>query len=206
MNARKRRSILGLTALLVVFGLNWIAYARGVAGVPSPGQFLLIAGLTALILLMGTVVIAIVRIRAYVRALSQLRVGGFYALRDGWRKYSVVKILAIDQDVVHARHYKERFTRVPRHLDPAALSLGRFDETSPGVGFSIGSMPVAKEEFAAWRPILIGQAEVTDEELEGYRMFKSDPQARPWSSEILKEIGVSHISEARFGVRPPDSE
>jgi len=36
----------------------------------------------------------------------------------------------------------------------------------------VGHLPIRKKEFYRWGPLYIGQSAVTEEELEGYRMWQ----------------------------------
>ena len=40
-------------------------------------------------------------------------------------------------------------------------------------GFGIGHIPLQKEGFDKWNPLVIATQEVADEELEGYNMWKN---------------------------------
>jgi hypothetical protein len=94
--------------------------------------------------------------------------GGLYSVSDS-SGFGVVKILAIEPDAVSVRVYRERFPTRPDSVEPAALSLGNIDDPN---GFGVGHMPVAPRDFALWFPVQLGTQPVTDEELEGYRLWK----------------------------------
>jgi hypothetical protein len=83
--------------------------------------------------------------------------------------YKVAKILMVDESTVHIRLHKERFSRPPTQLDAAGLTLGKIDDVA---GFGIGHLPLSRSTFAAWTPIRIQRESVTQEELEGYRMWE----------------------------------
>jgi hypothetical protein len=74
-----------------------------------------------------------------------------------------------DQSTVHIRFYKDRFSKPPRHVDTATLSLGTIDDAD---GFGVGHLPLSRLTFAAWTPLRIQRESVTDEEREGYRVWE----------------------------------
>ena len=98
----------------------------------------------------------------------EYQVGDFYSVNDGEGAYAVAKVLAVDEGV-HIRLYKNKWTTRPETVDPSVLSLGNVNDQD---GFGMGHMPLTKSAFASWHPILVGHDEVTDEELEGYQMWK----------------------------------
>jgi len=97
-----------------------------------------------------------------------LSVGGLYSIKDE-SDYKVVKILATDGGRVHVRIYKNKFSKRPETVDPSVLSLGAITDKD---GFGIGHLPLDRATFDAWMPRIIMQTAVTEEELEGYRMWK----------------------------------
>lgn len=99
-----------------------------------------------------------------------LTAGGVYSTDNGDGSFGVVKVLVEDPSTVHLRLYKNRFTARPDMVEPAALSLGSMDDEEGG--FGIGHIPVARRDFLNWRPVLLFEQSVTDEELEGYQMWK----------------------------------
>ena len=89
----------------------------------------------------------------------QLTAGGIYASQDDDGKYTLSKILALDDLTVHARFYKERFDSLPAEISSKDLS------------FLIGHAPVAREGFLLEHRELVVVEPVSDAELEGYRMY-----------------------------------
>jgi hypothetical protein len=95
-------------------------------------------------------------------------VGGIYSIRDE-RGFSVVKILALDPDIVHVRMYKNKFESRPSQVNVASLVLGSIQDPD---GFGIGHMPVARNTFNNWAPVLMTRTAVTEDELVGYEEWK----------------------------------
>lgn len=60
-----------------------------------------------------------------------------------------MKVLAVDEDAVHIRVYKERFSTRPATVDTDGLTLGSIDDAD---GFGVGHLPLTHEEFALWQP------------------------------------------------------
>ena len=95
--------------------------------------------------------------------------GALYTMDDGDGFYRVVKILATDDRGVHIRMYKNTWKERPASVDSSSLSLGQVNDPE---GFGMGHLPLSKKSFVAARPVFLQDGQVTDEELEGYRMWK----------------------------------
>ena len=108
------------------------------------------------------------RRRKRARLSFEARPGQLVAVREPDGRFVVMKILAADADTIHVRLYAERFAEQPRAEDLGELTLGSFGGGAP---FSIGHMPLSPEGFAEDNPVLIGERGVTDDELEGYRIW-----------------------------------
>jgi hypothetical protein len=96
--------------------------------------------------------------------------GDLDSIRDK-HGYGVVKVLVVDPDVVHIRLYKNTFPERPSQIDPSRLSVGTIDDPD---GFGMGHLPISRNEFQSWHPVLIMQSKVTPDELEGYEEWKKD--------------------------------
>jgi hypothetical protein len=107
----------------------------------------------------------------YAMSNFEYKIAGLYSVISGDGRYSVAKILALDEDAVHIRLYKNKFPSRPRTIDPSVLSLGSiYDED----GFGMGHLPLSQEGFGNWQPVFLVQTSVSDEELEGYEIWKED--------------------------------
>jgi hypothetical protein len=95
--------------------------------------------------------------------------------------YKVVKILAIDQSAVHVRLYAERFSRPPRLVAPTALTLGTIHDEHHG----IGHLPLSRPTFASWLPVRIQHEEVTEDELDGFRIWE---RSKRWNLGLNQPI------------------
>ena len=102
---------------------------------------------------------------------AELVAGGLYTVESDPGKFGAAKLLAYEDGICHVRLYREEYPSRPAILDPAKLTLGGAGDQE---GFSLGHMPLREESFRAWKPVLAGKAEVKEEELEGYRMWKQD--------------------------------
>ena len=94
-----------------------------------------------------------------------MREGDLCSIVSGQGGYKVVKILKLEDDIVHARLYANRFDERPSSVQPDELELGAIDEES----FGIGHLPLASGEFEAWQPEAIAHQAVEPDELDGYR-------------------------------------
>jgi hypothetical protein len=88
-------------------------------------------------------------------------------------EYRVVKILAKGDGIVHVRLYADRFVERPFQIDPGQLDQGATDKY-----FGIRHLPVSAENFATWRPGVVGHETARAEELEGYEIWQEDYEAR----------------------------
>jgi hypothetical protein len=103
---------------------------------------------------------------------EEWRAGGLYSVANGNGKFGVVKILVLETDAVHVRIYKQTFLMRPTAIDPKSLTLGPFDDKE---GFSIGHLPLSRRTFESWDPVFLSQESVSDNELDGYKMWKDAP-------------------------------
>ncbi|MCO6479932.1 MAG: hypothetical protein J5I94_25065, partial [Phaeodactylibacter sp.] len=116
-------------------------------------------------------------------------VGAYYAVRHDERLFKVIKVLAVDEENghpfgVHLRLFGRLFEAIPEAVDPGNLD----PETAPGNGemkglaaaleqlkseeMAIGHLPYLYEAFQRMDPRFIQPGEVSEDELEGYYMWK----------------------------------
>jgi hypothetical protein len=100
---------------------------------------------------------------------TNLKVGGLYSIDDEEGSFRVVKILVLNASAVHIAIYANKFSTRPETVDPASLSFGSVDDDE---GFGMMHLPLSREVFLKDRPVFISQTTVTEEELEGYNMWK----------------------------------
>ena len=98
-----------------------------------------------------------------------LQEGSLYTVDDGEGFYRAAKILALDDQGVHVRLYKNKWKERPAVVDISALSLGSIHDDD-GVG--LGHLPLLKKAFMAWSPVFVQDGKVTKDELDGYEMWK----------------------------------
>jgi hypothetical protein len=87
--------------------------------------------------------------------------------------YRVVKILVLEDGVVHLRLYADKFAERPFEVDPAEL-----DHVAIHKSFGIAHLPLSTEDFATWRPGVVGHEAVRADELEGYEIWREAYEAR----------------------------
>ena len=104
-------------------------------------------------------------VRWAAKFMNDLVEGGVYAQKTGLLRWSVFKILKLDPEVAHLRLYGNRFWRRPTENVLAALD------------WSVGHMPISRASVATWSLHLISLQPVGDDELEGYNLWKDDPEA-----------------------------
>jgi hypothetical protein len=99
-----------------------------------------------------------------------LAAGDVCSVRSGSQgKYAIAKVLVRDPAIVHVRVYKEWFPSRPQRIETAALSLGSIHDPD---GFGMGHLPLSEGAFGLWEPIVIHREPVTEDELDGYQIWK----------------------------------
>jgi len=123
-------------------------------------------------------VYAVARMFAAIPAMAKVRPGGLYAVPYDDGTFGVYKVLAVDDLAVHLRKYTNHFDQCPTRLDPASLSIGmdmaalRASGVAPSdaeLGF--GHLPLAHAGFWEMQPRFMQSAPVTEDELDGYRLW-----------------------------------
>lgn len=94
--------------------------------------------------------------------------GDLCAVDWGEDDYRVVKILAIEDGIVHVLLYPDKFVDRPFAFDPAEVEAAALIHRS----FGIPHMPVSAEDFATWLPGIVGHEAASAEELEGYELWR----------------------------------
>src|SRR5262245_30576531 len=70
-----------------------------------------------------------------------IKAGGIYSCKSGDGDFSIVKVLVVEDGVVHARLHKNRFKERPATIDPKELQV------------AIGHVPLAEAGFRNWEPV-----------------------------------------------------
>ena len=95
--------------------------------------------------------------------------GGLYSVMDDQGHYRAAKVVALDEDGVHVRLYKNRWERRPKEVATNSLALGTINDPD---GFGVGHLVLTKDEFGSWRPVFLSRADLTRDDLEGCMMWK----------------------------------
>jgi len=101
---------------------------------------------------------------------ERLIAGGIYSFVSARANFGVLKVLVVEDDIVHIRLYKNVFDTRPTTLDPNILTLGSMKD--PDGNYGIGHLPMRRAGVEAWQPQLILIGTVSQEELEGYEIWK----------------------------------
>lgn len=96
--------------------------------------------------------------------------GGLCHLPHDGGTYKVLKILGVDEGGVHARLFSNVYSAPPTHVDEASLYMAGMDR-KPDEPMGMGHLPISHRSFATWNAVLFQQSRVTDDELDGYRMW-----------------------------------
>ena len=98
-----------------------------------------------------------------------ITVGGLYSVKDDAGHYRAAKVIAVDNDGVHIRLYKNTWPQRPNDVPPKSLSLGTINDPD---GFGIGHMALSEKDFRARKPVFLSSQPLSKDELEGYRLWK----------------------------------
>lgn len=95
------------------------------------------------------------------------RAGGIYSV---WAKgsYRAVKMLEADEGGVHIRLYANAWPERPESISPETLTLAQAD---PNDARAVGHLPMTRGCFLTMGPRHVVEAPVTDEDLDGYRIW-----------------------------------
>lgn len=114
---------------------------------------------------------------------QNLKAGGLYSIiQDGDEgTFGVVKILVLEPPAVHLCIYANTFSSRPRSIDLSTLLLGEVSiedlendaQEFNMTGCGIGHLPLSLKDFIyGWQPVFLGYSSVTEDDLEGYKMWK----------------------------------
>jgi len=102
-----------------------------------------------------------------------MRPGNLCAVEWDEGDYRAVKILALEDGIVHVRLYADKFVERPFQVEPAELDRGVIHRV-----FGIAHLPVSAEDFVGWLPGVVGHEAVQPEELVEYELWREDQDAR----------------------------
>ncbi len=109
---------------------------------------------------------------------SHFEVGGIYSIRTGDRKYRIAKILILGEGEVHIRLYKTIYTQRPLWTFPDTLAVGSpIDDPNE---FGIRHVPLSREGFMLMEPVFLVPSTVSEDELDGYEMWKDSGEGNLW--------------------------
>ena len=99
-----------------------------------------------------------------------LQEGGLYYCQNDDATFSVLKILKLDEHGVHIRQYSNQYPAPPPAVEESTLFMLGMDR-KPEEKLGMGHLPISKNSFAGWDATFFHQSTVSDEELEGYKMW-----------------------------------
>jgi hypothetical protein len=97
-----------------------------------------------------------------------VREGDLCSVRSSDDRYAVVKILKLEDDVVHVRVYAKTYADRPRAVADEDLHLGAVHDEE----FGLGHLPLDAAAFEKWEPEVIRSTTVDAGELEGYQIWR----------------------------------
>jgi hypothetical protein len=96
--------------------------------------------------------------------------GGLYYTHNDDGAYSILKILKIDDRGFHVRLYSNRFPEPPQKIDEPTLYMVGMNR-KPNERLGMGHLPISKKSFVTWHATFVQQSTVSEEELEGYKVW-----------------------------------
>lgn len=93
------------------------------------------------------------------KSVEYIEAGGIYSCRSR-SKYCIVRVLVIENGVVHVGLYSSSYATRPIEIGPDALQV------------KIGHTPISMEMFADWEPEFLVHIPVSDSELAGFHLWK----------------------------------
>ncbi|MGH9197287.1 MAG: hypothetical protein ACRD1T_16300 [Acidimicrobiia bacterium] len=100
---------------------------------------------------------------------DEYRVGDIFSVSETAGTFAMVKVLVVEEHMLHLCLYSQRFTARPKTITTSDLSVSRLDH---GAGVGVLHIPVLLEDFRGWEPQLVAQTDVKDDQLVGYRLWK----------------------------------
>lgn len=97
--------------------------------------------------------------------------GGLYSVPSENGSFSVLKILKLDEKGVHLRLYSNQFSTRPKDLDESKLYMVGMEHKKPNESLGMGHAPISKKTFSTWGAEFIKTVPVTEDELDGYKIW-----------------------------------
>ena len=119
-----------------------------------------------------------------------VEIGNLYTVGEQRERYSVVKILALDEGVIHVRLYNKKFDARPNAVDMSILSAGSVDNPDE---LGIAHLPLSPEQFHNWQPVFTAQEAVSEDELTGYRLWKEHAITKNQSEYQPDDFELAHL-------------
>ncbi len=100
---------------------------------------------------------------------SKIKAGSICTVENGDGKFGIVKILVIEDEIVHVKIYKNKYDKRPSKIDIKTLGIGSMYDKD---GYGVGHTPLDKKGFFDWKPIEVGFEPVTKDDLIGYEIWR----------------------------------
>ena len=124
---------------------------------------------------LGVAILLLFAIAACLSSKNGPLIGGIYTIDNGDGTFGVVKVLVVDPDLVHVAVYKNKWQTRPTSVESSSLSVGSITDKD---GFGMEHLPLSRETFEKWKPVLVTKQAVTNDELDGYNEWKKDGGGR----------------------------
>ncbi len=104
---------------------------------------------------------------------TQVIEGGLYAIpKENNDGYNIMKILKIEDNGYHVRIYSNVFKQIPNDVNVNQLYMVGIKERKENEILGMGHLPISKKTFESYQLFFVKKVDVTEEELEGYRMWQ----------------------------------
>jgi hypothetical protein len=130
---------------------SWNLFKRTIFSRPTKGPILKAIVSASLILALCA--------PAYATTAQDLKVGNIYSVEDGEGGYDIVKLLVHQDGGCHVRIYDRKSATRPMTVDISSLKT------------SIGHVPLSEKGFLSWKPELLAESTISEEDLQGYRIW-----------------------------------
>jgi hypothetical protein len=101
---------------------------------------------------------------------GKIEPGSICTIDDGGGRFGVVKVLVMEDGIVHLKIYKNKFNERPARVNIGNLGIGSVTDKD---GFGVGHVPMDKQAFDEMKPVAVGFQQVTEKDLEGYEIWKN---------------------------------
>ena len=102
------------------------------------------------------------------QTLKTIKAGSICTVENGDGRFCIVKVLIVDDQQVHVAIYENKYDLRPSQTDLPTLTHGSVYDADKEI--DVGHIPLSREGFDNWKPIVIDYEEIKSDNLEGYEI------------------------------------